>query len=288
MENNNKDINENISDKSRKNLTSSSGNVSTYQNSAFGNNVFYTLAKRAERATTAIHMVSKFIPRDNSLRSDMRKHSLRVIKKLYKCITCEAYDQQFFLEEALVSIEYIVTTLSIARATGLLSEMNASILEKALHGFGTQIYQQWQIALRYEQDFSDTIAPTIDKDTLLEFLQETVDFEATSNENFQRNLQEAMKNKTTFKTTQNDIESKRQDKRQVEPKTKESGAGERRKKIQEIIKIKGEVTIKDIAIRITNCSEKTLQRDLVKMIKDNVVEKEGDKRWSIYRIKDNI
>ncbi len=61
---------------------------------------------------------------------------------------------------------------------------------------------------------------------------------------------------------------------------------DRRRKIQEIISSKGDVTIKDIATRITNCSEKTLQRDLVRLIKDNVIEKEGDKRWSIYRIKD--
>jgi len=287
MENNDNNINDNLNDRSRKDGVGFSNSVDTYQKSAFGNNVFYTLAKRAERTATAIHMVSNFISKDNSLRSDIRRHSLRVIKNLYKCITCDAYDQQFFLEEALVNIEYVVTAMSIARATGAVSEMNTNILESALRTLGAQIHGQLQIALRYEQKFSNTIAPTIDKETLLEFLQETVSSDSAIDEGFQQQLQEALINKTTFKTTQNDTETKRQSKRHSDLKPLSETAGDRREKIREIISVKGDTTIKDIATRITNCSEKTLQRDLVQLIKDNIIEKEGNKRWSIYRIKDN-
>ena len=286
MENGNHNINDNINDSSRKDSVGFSKSVDTYQESAFGNNVFYVLAKRAERTATAIHMVSNFIAKDNSLRSDIRRHSLRIIKNLYKCITCDAYDQQFFLEEALVNIEYVITTMSIARATGAVSEMNTNILHDALQALGGQIYGQLQIALRYEQKFSNTIAPTIDKDALLEFLQESAG-SAALDDGFQQTLQEALINKTTFKTTQNDIETKRQNKRHSNLKPTTGTAHDRRKKIQEIISAKGDTTIKDIATRITNCSEKTLQRDLVQLIKDNVIEKEGNKRWSVYRIKDN-
>jgi hypothetical protein len=68
---------------------------------------------------------------------------------------------------------------------------------------------------------------------------------------------------------------------------------QRRESIIYVVKnISGGATIKDIkdmaktmpdkAGSIISCSEKTLQRELVSMVKDNVLEKMGEKRWSKY------
>ena len=58
----------------------------------------------------------------------------------------------------------------------------------------------------------------------------------------------------------------------------------RPEKIIDIIKDKGEATIKDIVSVIADCSEKTIQRDLVSLIKDNKIVREGERRWSKYRL----
>jgi hypothetical protein len=71
---------------------------------------------------------------------------------------------------------------------------------------------------------------------------------------------------------------------------------QRRDNIINIIKnINGGATIKDIKDKTqTNpekfnvlliCSEKTLQRELISMVKDNVLNKTGEKRWSRYFLK---
>jgi hypothetical protein len=71
---------------------------------------------------------------------------------------------------------------------------------------------------------------------------------------------------------------------------------QRRDNIINIIKtITGGATIKDIKDKarvnpekfkaIISCSEKTLQRELVSMVKDSVLDKTGEKRWSRYFIK---
>jgi DNA-binding HxlR family transcriptional regulator len=71
---------------------------------------------------------------------------------------------------------------------------------------------------------------------------------------------------------------------------------QRRDDILNIIKtIGGGATIKDIKDKIQNspeqasflvsCSEKTLQRELVSMVKDGVLNKTGEKRWSRYFVK---
>ena len=59
----------------------------------------------------------------------------------------------------------------------------------------------------------------------------------------------------------------------------------RRDRILDIIIEKGEVAIKDISDIITDCSEKTIQRELNDMIKDEKISKTGERRWSRYSIK---
>ncbi len=56
----------------------------------------------------------------------------------------------------------------------------------------------------------------------------------------------------------------------------------RRARILTVIKDKGEVTIKDIADIVTDVSEKTIQRELIDLIKDGVIVRKGERRWSRY------
>ncbi|MCF7815488.1 MAG: hypothetical protein K9M10_00210 [Candidatus Pacebacteria bacterium] len=58
----------------------------------------------------------------------------------------------------------------------------------------------------------------------------------------------------------------------------------RRERVLSVLKDKGEATIKDIVGVVTDCSEKTIQRELTSLIKDNVILREGERRWSKYRL----
>lgn len=61
-------------------------------------------------------------------------------------------------------------------------------------------------------------------------------------------------------------------------------SGDRRERIKTILEAKGEATIKDISEIITDCSEKTIQRELNAMIDENIVKRQGERRWSKYSI----
>ncbi len=58
----------------------------------------------------------------------------------------------------------------------------------------------------------------------------------------------------------------------------------RRDRVLNILRDKGQATIKDIVDVVTDCSEKTIQRDLISLIKDNIIIREGERRWSKYRL----
>ena len=74
------------------------------------------------------------------------------------------------------------------------------------------------------------------------------------------------------------------------PLESEVGTSVRTRKgaIIDILKEKGVVSIKDISGAIKDYGEKTIQRDLIDMIKDGVIHKEGDRRWSKYSLKKDI
>ncbi len=63
-----------------------------------------------------------------------------------------------------------------------------------------------------------------------------------------------------------------------------ANTADRRTRIRTILEAKGEATIKDISEIVTDCSEKTIQRELNAMIEDNVVKREGERRWSRYSL----
>jgi len=89
----------------------------------------------------------------------------------------------------------------------------------------------------------------------------------------------------THSTTKTRTTSQRKnviDTHNIQPK--QSVSPDRRTRIHTILEAKGEATIKDISEIITDCSEKTLQRELSAMIEENVVKRQGERRWSKYSV----
>lgn len=85
-------------------------------------------------------------------------------------------------------------------------------------------------------------------------------------------------NAPSKKITQNRTESKSEG---------AENKGQRRVEILNIIKAKhgAPVSIKDITDRIKDCSEKTIQRELIAMVSDSTLKKTGERRWSTYSLK---
>jgi len=64
----------------------------------------------------------------------------------------------------------------------------------------------------------------------------------------------------------------------------EGGRDDRRKIIFTLINEKPALTVKDIVKSIPHVSEKTIQRELLAMVSENVLVKRGERRWSTYSL----
>ena len=60
------------------------------------------------------------------------------------------------------------------------------------------------------------------------------------------------------------------------------GQSSRAERILDYIKRQGSVSIKEIASTIKECSEKTIQRELISLIQAGLVRRVGERRWSHY------
>ncbi len=63
------------------------------------------------------------------------------------------------------------------------------------------------------------------------------------------------------------------------------GISDRQQVIINELRSKGQLTVKDLAEKIKDCSEKTIQRELLSLVGSGVLKKEGERRWSRYSVK---
>jgi len=59
---------------------------------------------------------------------------------------------------------------------------------------------------------------------------------------------------------------------------------DRRATILGLVQKKDRITVKDVANVIKDCSDKTIQRELLALVKQGVLKKEGERRWSTYSL----
>ena len=60
---------------------------------------------------------------------------------------------------------------------------------------------------------------------------------------------------------------------------------QRQEQIISVLKGQGNLTIKDFSKVIKDCSEKTIQRELIELLEKGIIKKDGERRWSRYSLK---
>lgn len=144
------------------------------------------------------------------------------------------------------SILEIVSLLEIARNTQQVHQGNADILIK-----------EYQYLLA---TICDEVGDAISFDLEVEEVEEVTPKQETQ----------------TARISQKPVSTPRQ------PSVLEKKETGRTQKILDTIKSKRHASIKDISSVVLNVSEKTIQRELAKLIQQGRVRKEGERRWSTY------
>src|SRR3989338_1238012 len=254
---------------------------------------------KTNKLITALYMVTDTIDKEEPIRLKLRTLGIEILSD-------SASLQKRVLSNLNEKINTVLSFLNIASDVGMFSEMNCNILKKeflelkqSIQGFTTQNHL-------WLEEFIQSSSP--DKGRNEEGLDPFQTFPLSRGKGFSKRQGTRIgvqKGSTLMKALSNKVStmSLKNSPAPYEAEGFRSGFGilksKRREEIIAIIKnikkagnIEGATItdIKNVAKNLpdnetgalASCGEKTLQRELVSMIKDNVLKKTGEKRWSQY------
>jgi hypothetical protein len=268
-----------VMDEKRQQLTSrSSDHTPSIEDTVFftthGREVY--LLEKANKIIKASYLISEHLKDDEPLRKNIRQSSIALIKDFNPILSFRDNKRHY-----AQNLYTLMSFISIGRDIGLLSPLNADVTNGVILSFIQEI----------DVEVDDVDVPTDQQRPLSQDFF-TVDTAPKSIQNEGINAKSGI---TRGQSSAPERTKAPQEATSTPPKTSLRSSSstaatvsndkkERQQNIISIIEEKGNVTIKDISSEITDCSEKTIQRELIRLVSQGVLEKEGERRWSTYSI----
>ena len=202
------------------------------------------IKSRLEKLATAVFMVTNYIDSTEPLRTNLRKLVLDIIS-----------ERQDDLNDLSDRVDRVLSVIKIGNTVGLISETSAQIL----------ISEFEKLKNSLEINLPDTLKSI--------FEIPDVQRRETPPPNLPLTKGEVPKPARPAGGAEGVIPPL------IRGRT---GGGEYRQKILDFIKEKGSVSVKDVATVVTDCSEKTIQRELAFLVDQSVLHRVGQKRWARY------
>lgn len=269
------------------------------QNTANDNKSFVTpdfIHKKTERLVTAVYMLSNFFPEKEPLRWEVRKLGIDLLGASSSVFYTKTSDVENYLRESIGIIGELIVRFEIAHISSLISGMNFTVLKNELLSIRDTIESL------SKSGKGQNILITSDffaQDKLLDSTQPRSDmsapFEVPALRSGINNATEPSTPRGTPKVSEAPVsrslvsKSSRVTQKAIEGRSSTSSIaskrkGDRSETILKILKKKDNLTVKDIAQVISDCSEKTIQRELLALVDKNVLKKVGERRWSRYSL----
>lgn len=216
--------------------------------------------KRAERITAAIHLVTNHIPETEPLRLSIRRAAIQLLDCILELRSGFRSTGSEKGQSALAEIRSLISLTRLLAVAGYISSQNAHAVVEALDELGNLIAVSHKSTLAEQVHLSrEDLAPPAATNYRTTIIQSDV-----------RN-----KNKNVIQSLKKDTIGHREKSRE------ELGRSGR---ILDILKVGGELGIRDISTNLPQYSEKMVQRELAALVDAGVVIKAGEKRWSRYRM----
>lgn len=203
-----------------------------------------SIFKKTEKIVAALYLVSNLIKDKEPAKWKLREKGMTLMSAALTLNDDQSYDKDFAVRSIFSDVLEILSTLSLAHMSGLISEMNYEILRTEVEKVAS-ILKDNVVHEREAKGY--VLSESFFKEDLITKASQAKPIKDTS-----------------------------------QPADKKNG---RQDLIIELLKTRSNLTIKDVAQVVTDCSEKTIQRELINMVEKGIVKREGERRWSRYSLK---
>lgn len=240
-----------------------------------GSTSMSSLYRRAERLALATHVVSNLVPYREEIRNTIRRESRQLLSRTLELYTGTNASPQQAAQDVLVSVRHILSLIDILHVTGHVSRMNTEVLKHAYRDFALAIERIHDAptaeAIVVKDEFFETL-PTQSKGQPIKDI---------SKGHTEGSITDTLKDTESIKDIK---DTERKTVHRTQSIRDKRRLASRRMQILDVVTKRGPVPMATIAKEIPDCSQKTLQRELLSLVADNVIAKEGEKRWTMYSI----
>ena len=239
-----------------------------YQNDLYL--IFFT--KKVEKITSALYLVTDHLNNREPLKWDIREKGTNLLSNVMKLNNYLMADKLKIFSNISFELFEVISLLELTTTSKLISEENLEVFKREI-----------ELLLSLIKNNSDKISNQ---------------FSSYIGGDYFKVKDKSLRPKE-IKSVLASLKDKNYDKGHIKSKGQSSLEGgninvnkisnsekkdSRREKITNILSKGQKLTIKDISKIITDCSEKTIQRELKEMMKNNLLKKEGERRWSRYSL----
>lgn len=218
------------------------------------------LTKKTEKIVSALYLVTSIIKDDDSIKWKIREESMSFISTAMLFNTTVPLEKDHALESFSASSQALISLLNISSVSGLVSKMNSSLI---IH----------EIELLLEFLRSNVPSEVHSAGYILSDSFFATDIAQPALEAQNRGHDKGQKNETTsLNMTKN---------KTLMIKDKKSN---RQENILNLLRKDSNLTIKDFTKVIKDCSEKTIQRELILLVEKGLIKRVGERRWSTYSL----
>ena len=224
----------------------------------------------------ALYRVTDLLPLREPLRKMLRENANTLLTYIVEeCGEKSAENAEFRIKIG-AKIEAMQNTLSASKELGYCHPVNFAVLQREYSEIGRYF------EARSEQKLQETIAPNVRG----EILNKTVpNMQSLALNKKEDDFVRVFEGGVVSGEEKEEIKIAFQSSTAKQNKNGDPSFNERQQAIVDFIRERKEVKSTDLATIFSNrFSLKTLQRDLVALIQNKVIEKEGEKRWAVYRM----
>lgn len=227
--------------------------------------------KKTEKIIAALYLITDLISDTEPAKWQLRKGALSLLSDMLTLRQKPFSQTGSFVPAVAGQIFEIISLIKILSVAGLVSGMNFSVIHKELVGLignieSINVESVSTGSILLSPDFFSVPQPTIPPPSHFSS-------GIFSNTN---NAQSAGKGQYRTDIGQKDSAQS--------PLKKDNLKDTRRDKILSMLKTGKPLGIKDFSHEIKDCSEKTLQRELLAMVESSQIKKTGERRWSVYSL----
>lgn len=210
---------------------------------------FAFISKKTEKLASAVYLISNLFSDNEPMKWSLRKKVSELLSFMISYKDIRQSELPNFINISKTKVFEMVSLLEVASLGGLISPMNFSILKDEFSNLISSLNNT------HKTDSSNAVIPN----TFFDYSRPiSNDIYPQNHFGLKDNL--SLRDSSAFKSNN------------------------RQNIILGLLKKKKELTIKDIASIIKDVSEKTIQRELISLIKAGILTKTGERRWSKYTL----